>query len=133
MSDIWTDFKALVNAAPKAGTYEGPTSLWNASTADNAKQYIVVQENGAGGSDEDVQNTGFDVWLVGKVSDSSESSIKQLYDDAQSIYRYLLKNFKQGCIIGVTDGVSPDSPRYGTDGRAYTRFSFGRILYSITE
>jgi hypothetical protein len=131
MSDIWTDFKALVNNAPKTGAYNGPSSLWNDATADSATQYIIIQENGIGGSDEDVQATSFDVWMVGAVNDSA--NIKTIYDDAQSIYRYLLKNFKQGCIIGVEDGVSPDSPKYGTDGRVWTRFSYGRILYSVSE
>lgn len=127
MSDVYEDLKSLVNGATVSGSYT-ITTLWDDSAADANQDYIVIQENGVGGSDEDVERTSFDIFIIGSVNGGD---YKQLWDDAKAIFRHLTKNYLSGCIIGLTAFNSPNSPRRMDDNRYISNFTLSGVLYSI--
>lgn len=124
MSSAYLDFKALLMQEPRSADYT-IQALWNASTADNSQRYIIIQQNG-NASDEDIRNMTFDVVLISRVNDTD---YMDLWDDAESINKYLLENYKSNCQFGLNGVNDVSSPRIMSDGRAFVRMVYA-ALYS---
>lgn len=126
MSKIFNDFKALCQLEPVTVDYE-IVSFWNESANNQAQRFIVCMQDSSGISDEDTRRVSMRVVVVSRAKDTQ---VEDLWDDAEALKEYLLKNPTYNCIIGTNSLAEVTSPRKMTDERFYCEFSMS-ILYTI--